>query len=97
MEDSCPKAVALILYICTMLLGAAARYRHRSFGIWHHVLFAITGCSVGACLYWNFEISLIPVALALIALPFTRPRASRRHDLIALLGLLAFGFAFFKV
>lgn len=80
-----------------MLLGLAARYRHRSFGIWHHVLFAITGCAVVASLIWSFEGSMIPVAFVLLAMPFTRPRTSRRHDLLAILGLLAFGLMFFIV
>ena len=94
MEGSFLQILAFLLYSCTMILGLAARYRRRSFGSWHHVLFAVTGCAVVANLLWSFEVSMIPVALVLLAMPFTRPRASRRHDLLAIFGLLAFGLMF---
>lgn len=79
----------IVLYGAAMLLGLVARYRQRSFGRWHHVLF---GCTCLAFV-WNIEqtpaLLHIPLASVLVLLPLTRPRASRRHDILALAGAVS--------
>ncbi|MBU3700390.1 MAG: hypothetical protein FGM33_10355 [Candidatus Kapabacteria bacterium] len=78
----------LVSYVATMSLGLAARYRGRSFGTWHHVMFALT------CVTFIFSVLLDPVwlhvlpACVLALLPVTRPRRSRKHDAVAVAGLL---------
>jgi len=76
----------VVLYTAAMFLGLMARYRRRSYGRWHHVLFGLT-CTA---FLWNFfrhpTAAHIPLAVVLVMLPLTRPRVSRRHDVLALTG-----------
>jgi hypothetical protein len=77
----------LIIYTVTMMLGIAARYRGRSFGTWHHVLFAATCVTFIASVVLAPRWLHVPSAIVLTLLPFTRPRRARRHDVIAAIGL----------
>lgn len=78
----------LLLYMATMTLGVGARYRQKSFGMWHHTLFFITCAAFIISALSDLRVAHAPAAAVLIAMPLTRPRRSRRHDAIAVLGLL---------
>lgn len=81
---------ALVMYALTMSLGLAARYRSVSFGRWHHALYALTCISMAWSLFGEPQVSHIPGVVVLALLPATRPRTSRRHDLLAIAGLVSF-------
>ena len=78
----------LLLYLATMALGVGARYRGRSFGMWHHALFFITCAAFIISAVSDLRLAHAPVAAVLIGMPLTRPRRTRRHDAVAVLGLL---------
>lgn len=78
----------LLLYTATMMLGLAARYRGKSFGRWHHALFFFTCAAYIISALGDLRLAHAPAAAVLIAMPLTRPRRSRRHDALAVLGLL---------
>ncbi|MBL0321001.1 MAG: hypothetical protein IPP80_01230 [Ignavibacteria bacterium] len=83
--------IASLTYLLTMFLGIAARIRSKKFGHWHHVAFAAT-CLTGAIsvVIHPTMAHMIP-ATTLMILPFTRPRTSRVHDAVALLGAIGWG------
>lgn len=78
-----------ILYVSAMLLGLTARQKRRSFGRWHHILFACTCLAFLWSLLQAPSVAHAPLALVLTLLPLTRPRSSRRHDLLALVGAIS--------
>ncbi|MFM8771637.1 MAG: hypothetical protein ACKOE4_06415 [Candidatus Kapaibacterium sp.] len=82
--------IALVMYSLTMSLGIAARYRSASFGRWHHALYAITCIVTMLSLIGEPQLAHVPCVIVLALLPATRPRTSRRHDLLAIAGLASF-------
>lgn len=81
--------IALVMYALTMSIGIAARYRSRSFGNWHHALYALTIIATAWSLFGGPQLAHVPCVVVLALLPATRPRISRRHDLLASAGLLS--------
>lgn len=82
--------VALAVYSLTMSLGIAARYRHTSFGRWHHALYALTCIATSWSIIGGPQLAHVPCVATLALLPATRPRISRRHDWLAIAGLFSF-------
>lgn len=82
--------VALVVYLLTMSLGIVARYRSMSFGRWHHAFYAMTCIVTIWSLIGGPLLAHAACTLILALLPATRPRTSRRHDLLALAGLVSF-------
>lgn len=80
--------IALVMYSLTMVLGIVARYRSTSFGRWHHALYALTCIAMAWSLVWEPCLAHVPCVVVLALLPVTRPRTSRRHDLLAIAGLI---------
>lgn len=78
----------LLLYLATLLLGVGARYRGKSFGMWHHTMFFITCAAFIVSALGDLRLAHAPAAAVLVAMPLTRPRRSRRHDAVGVLGLL---------
>lgn len=81
--------VALVMYSLTMSLGIAARYRSTSFGRWHHALYSLTCIATAWSLLGGPQLAHFPCVAVLALLPATRPRTSRRHDLLAIAGLVS--------
>lgn len=79
----------IVLYGAAMVLGLVARYRRRSFGRWHHVLFGCTCLAFCWSAIRSPGILYLPLAAVLVMLPLTRPRMSRRHDMLALAGAVS--------
>lgn len=77
------------LYVSAMAIGMVARQRRKSLGHWHHVLYACTCLAFLWSLLHSPRPAHTPMALVLTLLPLTRPRSSRRHDLIGLAGVIA--------
>ncbi len=84
--------IAALVYYATMILGLSARLQRRRFGRWHHVAFAACCLSLAIAVVLDPSTRHLVPASALMVLPFTRPRQSRIHDLVAVIGGVGFVF-----
>ncbi|MCX6140445.1 MAG: hypothetical protein NTX15_06385 [Candidatus Kapabacteria bacterium] len=78
-----------------MLLGLAARLRNTRYGQWHHVLFALSFITAGVAIVVHPTVGQILPSAVLLILPMTRPRTSRIHDGVALLGAVGWAVVVF--
>ena len=83
--------IASLTYLATMLLGISARIKGSSFGKWHHAAFAATCITGAVAVVLHPTVAHTIPATALMVLPFTRPRISRVHDAVALIGAVGWG------
>ncbi len=82
--------IAALAYLATMSLGLTARLRSVRFGNWHHIAYAVCVATFAVAVVISPSISHIVPAAALMIMPFTRPRTSRIHELVAVLGAIGF-------
>ncbi len=78
--------IAALVYYATMILGLTARLQRRRFGHWHHAAFAACCITLAVAVVLDPSTRHVVPAAALMILPFTRPRRSRIHDLVAVVG-----------
>lgn len=87
--------IAAATYFVTMLLGLAARVRNTRFGRWHHVLFALSFITTAVAIVVQPSVGQILPSAVLLILPMTRPRTSRVHDGVAVLGAVGWAVVVF--
>ena len=88
--------VGLGTYLVNMVVGLLAQLRHKHFGVWHHVLYAVVFGAAIAATVFAFHPALLVTLVALAVFPKARPR-TRLHPTLAVLGLAGYLLSFVPV
>lgn len=78
--------VGLSVFVLNVLVGVIARFAHMGFGLWHHVLYAVTFATTILATLAGVRFGLLVTLAALAVFPRARP-SSPWHPALAAVGL----------
>jgi hypothetical protein len=82
-------SLGLGAYALNVAVGLMAQFGGRSFGVWHHVLYAVVFATAILAIILAFHPALVVTLGALAAFPKARPRTPL-HPTLAAVGLLGY-------